>query len=71
MTSLLAAFPMYRRPELQPAFDALWFSTRGLLRAEGIAAPDALTVAEEDLMSFWLRPDLLLGQTAAIHSGIS
>lgn len=63
MTRLVAAFPMYQRTELRPAFDALWFGTRDLLRAEGIAAPEALTVVEDDLLSFWQRPDLLLSQT--------
>lgn len=63
MTGLVAAFPMYRRPELGPALDALWTATRDHLRAEGIAAPEALTVVEDDLLSFWKRPDLLLSQT--------
>ena len=55
MTALVAAFPMYQRAELRPAFDALWSGTRDLLRAEGIAAPDALTTVEDDLLSFWQR----------------
>ena len=63
MTAPLAAFPMYRRPELGPAFDALWSTTRDLLRTEGIRAPEALTVVGDDLLSFWQRPDLLLSQT--------
>lgn len=63
MTGYVAAFPMYQRAELRPAFDTLWGASRDLLRAEGIAAPDALTVVEDDLMSFWQRPDLLLSQT--------
>ncbi len=63
MTALVAAFPMYQRAELSPAFDALWATTRDLLRAEGIAAPEALTVVDGDLLSFWKRPDLLLSQT--------
>lgn len=63
MTRLVAAFPMYQRAELRPAFDALWFGTRDLLRAEGIAAPERLTVVENDLLTFWQRPDLLLSQT--------
>ena len=54
---------MYQRAELGPAFDALWSTTRDLLRAEGVEAPDALTFVDEDLLSFWRRPDLLLSQT--------
>ena len=63
MTDLVAAFPMYQRPELGPAFDTLWSITRDLLRAEGVVAPEALTVVDDDLLSFWKRPDLLLSQT--------
>ena len=54
---------MYQRPELCPIFDALWLVTRDLLRERGIDAPEALTVVESDLPSFWRRPDLLLSQT--------
>ena len=54
---------MYQRPELGPAFDTLWSITRDLLRAEGVAAPEALTVVDDDLLSYWKRPDLLLSQT--------
>lgn len=64
MTRLVAAFPMYNRAELRPAFDALWAATRDELRAVGVAdVPDALTVVEEGLLDFWQRPDLLLSQT--------
>jgi len=63
VTDLVVAFPMYQRPELGPAFDALWSTTRDLLRTEGVVAPDVLTVTDEDLLSFWKRPDLLLSQT--------
>lgn len=63
MTNLVAAFPMYNRPELGPAFDALWEATRAPLLAAGIAAPKALTLVEDNLLDFWQRPDLLLSQT--------
>lgn len=66
MTNLVAAFPMYQRAELSAAFDALWCATRDRLRAKGIAAPDALTVVEGDLLSFWHRPELLLSQTCGL-----
>jgi hypothetical protein len=63
VTTLVAAFPMYQRAELRPAFDALWAATCDLLRAQGIDAPQALTIVEDELLSFWQRPDLLLSHT--------
>lgn len=64
MTGRVAAFPMYNRPELRPAFDALWEGVRDGLRAEGVEdVPDRLTVVDEGLLAFWQRPDLLLSQT--------
>lgn len=64
MTRRIAAFPMYNRPELGSAFDALWEGTRDGLRAAGLEdVPDQLTVVEEGLLAFWQRPDLLLSQT--------
>ncbi|CAM8628525.1 ABC transporter, phosphonate, periplasmic substrate-binding protein [Paracoccaceae bacterium] len=64
MIRLVAAFPMYNRPELRPAFDALWAATRDGLRVAGLQdVPDALTVVEDGLLAFWKRPDLLLSQT--------
>jgi len=63
MTGFVAAFPMYQRAELRPAFDALWRRTRDLLREQGVDAPQALTVLEDGLLPFWQRPDLLLSQT--------
>jgi ABC-type phosphate/phosphonate transport system substrate-binding protein len=59
----VAAFPMYMRAELAPAFHALWALARDRLRAQGIDVPDALTPVETDLLGFWQRPDLLLSQT--------
>ncbi len=59
----VAAFPMYMRPELVPAFDALWLCLRQALRERGIDAPDKLTDAGTDLLGFWSRPDLLISQT--------
>ena len=64
MTRLVAAFPMYDRPELRPAFDELWSGPRDHLRAAGVEdVPDSLMVLENGLVAFWLRPDLLPGQT--------
>ena len=67
MTALVAAFPMYNRPELRTAFDALWAGMRDGLRAEGVAdVPQVLTPLDEGLMEFWQRPDLLLSQTCGM-----
>lgn len=64
MTNQVAAFPMYNRPELRAAFDALWEATRDGLRAAGIeGVPDGLTNVEDGLLTFWQRSDLLLSQT--------
>jgi len=57
---------MYRRAELDAAFEYLWSATRDRLRAEGIAAPAALSDPGDDLIAFWQRPDLLLGQTCGM-----
>ena len=66
MTEGVAAFPMYNRPELRGAFDALWAATRDRLMAAGVAAPASLTEVTGDLMAFWQRPDLLLSQTCGM-----
>jgi ABC-type phosphate/phosphonate transport system substrate-binding protein len=67
MTALVAAFPMYNRPELRPAFDALWAGTHDGLLAAGVAdVPQALTPVETGLKEFWQRPDLLLSQTCGM-----
>lgn len=67
MTDLVVAFPMYNRPELRPAFDALWAATRDRLRAKGVAhVPQTLTPVDVGLMEFWQRPDLLLSQTCGM-----
>ena len=39
---MIAALPMYDRPENAWAHDALWARVRDGLRARGLAAPDAL-----------------------------
>ncbi len=58
---MIAALPMYDRPENRAAHDALWALTRDALRARGIAAPDALD-REVPYDEGWERPDLVLGQ---------
>lgn len=58
---MIAALPMYDRPETAAAHDALWALVRDGLRARGLAAPDALDRAL-DYREGWARPDLILGQ---------
>ncbi len=58
---LVASLPMYDRPENARAHDVLWNLIAAKLRAQGIAAPDALD-REIGVMEGWQSPDLLLGQ---------
>lgn len=58
---MIAALPMYARPENRAAHDVLWGLIRDNLRADGIAAPDALDW-ETGHMEGWARPDLVLSQ---------
>ena len=62
---MFAALPMYDLPGLRADTDALWEAIRDCLRADGLAAPDILTYAD-DLRAQWLSPDLLLGQTCGL-----
>ena len=67
MSALVVALPMYNRPELHAAFDALWAGTRDCLRAAGVAdVPQAPTPLEAGLKDFWQRPDLLRSQTCGM-----
>lgn len=60
---MIAALPMYDRPELTGATDRYWALIRDGLRESGIDAPDRLRRGDEDLMPLWLHPDLVLAQT--------
>jgi ABC-type phosphate/phosphonate transport system substrate-binding protein len=60
---MIASLPMYDRPETAAANDRLWAGIRDRLRAEGLAAPEALTRAPDDLWPQWTAPDLILSQT--------
>ncbi len=59
---MIASLPMYDRAETQGATDRYWTDIRDRLRAGGVAAPDALTRAD-DLMGQWRNPNLVLSQT--------
>ncbi|WP_372614328.1 phosphate/phosphite/phosphonate ABC transporter substrate-binding protein [Aquicoccus sp.] len=55
---MIAALPMYDRPETTPANDRLWQAIRARLGF----GPDHLT-RDRDLWQIWQSPDLLLAQT--------
>ena len=59
---MIAALPMYDFPGIARANDAFWTSIRGQLRAEGVAAPEALTRGVDPAAN-WRSPELLFGQT--------
>lgn len=62
---MIAALPMYDRPENAAAHDALWAAVRDGLRRLGIAAPEALDRSAE-LWAGWTDPGLVLGQTCGL-----
>jgi ABC-type phosphate/phosphonate transport system substrate-binding protein len=61
----LATLPMYDWPEVAAATDRLWVRIREALRAERVAAPEALT-RPADLMAAWTDPGLVLGQACGL-----
>ena len=56
---------MYDWPEVAAATDALWAAIRDRLRAEGVAAPEALDRGR-GLVEGWTDPGLVLGQTCGL-----
>ena len=58
--AMIACLPMYDRPELRHATDALWIAIARHLGEKGIDAPAKLT-RTEDYPALWQRQDLLLG----------
>lgn len=62
---MIAALPMYDRPELRAETDALWGAIRDALRARGIDAPDSLTRGR-DPWAIWTDPGLVLAQTCGL-----
>lgn len=73
---MIAALPMYDRPELTGATDRYWALIRDGLRLRGMDAPEALQRVDAELMPQWLAPDLVLSQTcgfpyrAALHGKV-
>ena len=62
---MIAALPMYDRPEVRVDTDALWTGIRDGLRDRGVAAPDALTRGME-LREVWEAGDLVFAQTCGL-----
>lgn len=62
---MIAALQMYDWPEIAGRTDAFWADVASALRAEGIAAPDRLSRAD-DAAAGWADPALLLGQTCGL-----
>ena len=62
---MIAALPMYDRPETAAATDRYWGLIRDGLRAREIEAPDDLT-RTDDLWTLWQSPDLVLAQTCGL-----
>jgi hypothetical protein len=62
---VIAALPMYDRPETRAATDRFWELTRDALSLRGIDAPEALT-RDRDPWDIWQAPDLVLAQTCGL-----
>ena len=61
----LAVLPMYDRPELRSATDALWAALREAIRDQGLDAPERLT-RDGQMRRLWAAPELVLGQTCGL-----
>jgi ABC-type phosphate/phosphonate transport system substrate-binding protein len=59
---MIAALPMYDAAWVRAATDRLWATIRDGLRAQGVAAPEALS-RNRDFHAVWRDGGLLLGQT--------
>jgi ABC-type phosphate/phosphonate transport system substrate-binding protein len=62
---MIAALPMYDRPETAAANDRLWSLIRDHLRADGHPAPERLHRGG-DPWALWQAPDLVLAQTCGL-----
>jgi len=62
---MLAALPMYDRPETAAAHDRYWGLIRDGLRQRGFDAPETLT-RPGDPWPIWQSPDLVLAQTCGL-----
>lgn len=63
---MIASLPMYATPLTAGADARFWALIRDNLRSERIAAPEALTLAPQDLLAHWQDPALLFSQTCGL-----
>lgn len=63
---MIAALPMYDRPDTMAANDRLWGLIRDGLRARALAAPETLSRDGARLFDQWLAPGLVLSQTCGL-----
>lgn len=74
---MIASLGMYDRAETAGANDRLWAGIRDGLRAQGIAAPEALTRGEHAYWHAWQSPALVFSQTcgfpyrARLHGSVT
>ncbi|EFL88464.1 phosphate/phosphite/phosphonate ABC transporter substrate-binding protein [Ahrensia sp. R2A130] len=64
-SSPVASLPMYDFPELREAHDRFWVAIRDNIHAEGVNAPDSLSLGGET-MSHWTDAALILSQTCGL-----
>lgn len=62
---MIASLAMYKRPELDAAYDRLWQGIRRNLHAQGLAAPPKLT-QDGDPFEIWTHPRLVLAQSCGL-----
>ena len=62
---MIAALPMYDRPETAGAHDRYWALIAQALQDSGQPAPSALT-RDMNVWSIWQNPDLVLAQTCGL-----
>ena len=62
MSAPTASLPMYNLPEMRQVNAEFWAALRGLLAADGIAAPEALTF-ERPPVPDTIGPEVLFSQT--------
>lgn len=66
---MIASLAMYDLPQMHGANDRFWAGVRDHLRAQGVAAPEALTRGDAAYWQAWQSPDLVLSQTCGLPYG--
>lgn len=63
---MIASLPMYATPLTAGADARFWAQIRDGLRAQGIDAPETLTLAPADLLAHWRDPAMVFSQTCGL-----